>query len=58
MELQRSLETKGMWKKSSNTSDTIRNRIIPRMVMNAVLWRLGCNMEAEAARVAYDAMRG
>lgn len=29
-----------------------------RLAASVSLWRLGCNMEPEAARVAYDAMKG
>ncbi len=32
--------------------------LLDELSASVALWRLGCNMEAEAARVAYDAMRG
>ena len=32
--------------------------LIDRLAASVPLWRLGCNMELEAARIAYDAMKG
>ena len=32
--------------------------LLDRLTAAAGLWRLGCNMDIEAARVAYDAMKG
>ena len=32
--------------------------LIDRLAVSVPLWRLGCNMELEAARVAYNAMKG
>ena len=32
--------------------------LIDRLTASVALWRLGCNMEIEAAQVAYDAMKG
>ena len=32
--------------------------LIDRLAASVSLWRLGCNIEIEAARVAYDAMKG
>ena len=32
--------------------------LLDELSASVALWRLGCNMEAEAARVAYDGMRG
>ena len=32
--------------------------LIDRLASNVSLWRLGCNMDIEAAKVAYDAMKG
>ena len=33
-------------------------QLIDRLSQKVDLWRLGCNMDPEAARVAYDAMKG
>lgn len=33
-------------------------RLIDRLSGNVDLWRLGCNMDPEAAQIAYDAMKG
>ena len=32
--------------------------LLDRLTAAVSLWRLGCNMDPEAARVAYDAMKG
>lgn len=32
--------------------------LIDRMAASVSLWRLGCNMDIEAARIAYEAMKG
>jgi hypothetical protein len=32
--------------------------LIDRLAETVGLWRLGCNMDIEAAKVAYEAMRG
>lgn len=32
--------------------------LLDRLVSSVRLWRLGCNMDIEAARIAYDAMKG
>lgn len=32
--------------------------LIDRLAVSVGLWRLGCNMSVEAARIAYDAMKG
>lgn len=32
--------------------------LVDRLAVNVSLWKLGCNMEIEAAQIAYDAMKG
>jgi hypothetical protein len=32
--------------------------LLDRLAANIELYRLGCNMEIEAAEIAYDGMRG
>lgn len=43
-------------RKSAAMSKTLT--LIDRLAASVSLWRLGCNTEIEAARVAYEAMRG
>lgn len=33
-------------------------KLIDQLALSVTLWRLGCNMEPEAARVSYEAMKG
>jgi len=41
-------------------ADALRKTLtlLDRLAASVPLWRLGCNMDIEAARVAYDAMKG